>query len=667
MRAHSLTLWLFSSLLCVVRFASATPIPIPYDPSPLTMYGQLLDATLDDPTNILSGGTMLVNNQRIIVPKNTVVGLPSINVPWAELFHEVNGTWIPDLPNWGAGGTGVLGWEVSVVGNRVNGQYIAGIIYLFQELLQLTSGFVTSINYTDGTFFIGGSGANPDTGAIKAYLSDPDGVFGLPHGEFPLWTTDTENPSVSAETGFPMCLPRVDPAVDDDPLCPRKNRPLDGLGQPLREFTFPPPSNDSSQPDPWLFAPIVVGDYIDVASGVWVPDETAPGGRTLVLYTLRNNIGFYTTPGTYPVYLTIVTSQWGINGNPAGEIAQTRVEGYTTDETTQVEVFAVDVDPCTGVQKQRMIGAVAPRLVDRRGQWRFRPDTVVNTATLQFGAKMSSIPSGGPVTTPNGIQAGVFISPVQDEGFLFPELILFGQNALVYEFNIMPFLAQGSGPYFGAVPGRAGPANTPIIGQLSPWPGVNPPPKATCGAPQGPVPVANAGTDFSVRPGTIVMLAGSLDSPNIDEANVTFSWTQTSGPSVVLSNTLIKNPSFAAPAVTIPTQLTFELEVSDADGSSKDTVTITDSTTAVDKISVLSVSVDKVKGDTTMTVTAMSSVTDGSSVLSFEAIGTKPDIPFTTMTFIGGGKFTWTGTVVKDPTQINLRSQWGATASFVVQ
>lgn len=71
---------------------------------------------------------------------------------------------------------------------------------------------------------------------MKAYLSDPEGVFGLPHGDHPLWTTDTENPSVSADTGYPMCIPRVDPETGDDPLCPKKNRPLDGQGQPLREL-----------------------------------------------------------------------------------------------------------------------------------------------------------------------------------------------------------------------------------------------------------------------------------------------------------------------------------------------------------------------------------------------------------------------------------------------
>lgn len=217
--------------------------------------------------------------------------------------------------------------------------------------------------------------------------------------------------------------------------------------------TFPPVSNDTNQPDPRLFAPFVVGDYV-TASGVWVPDATAPFGSILVIYTLKNNIGFYTTPGTYPAYLTIEALQWGIDGNPAGEIAETRVEGYTTDQTAQIEIFAIDVNPCTGVQTPRTMGVVAPRTAGRKGQWRFRPDAAQGPVTLQVGARMSTIPASGALKTPNGVDAGVFIAPVMDEGFLFPELNLFGQNQIVYEFNLLQFLAQGSGPYFGAVPGR---------------------------------------------------------------------------------------------------------------------------------------------------------------------------------------------------------------------
>lgn len=67
-------------------------------------------------------------------------------------------------------------------------------------------------------------------------LSFAVGRYGKINGQWPLWTADTDNPSIIASTGYPLCLPRVDPAVGDDPLCPKKNRPLDSRGKPLTEL-----------------------------------------------------------------------------------------------------------------------------------------------------------------------------------------------------------------------------------------------------------------------------------------------------------------------------------------------------------------------------------------------------------------------------------------------
>ncbi len=68
---------------------------------------------------------------------------------------------------------------------------------------------------------------------LRADLLFEVGRFGLVHGDWPLWTADTDNPSIAASTGFPVCLPRVDPAVELDVLCPDYNRPVDTSGKPL--------------------------------------------------------------------------------------------------------------------------------------------------------------------------------------------------------------------------------------------------------------------------------------------------------------------------------------------------------------------------------------------------------------------------------------------------
>lgn len=56
---------------------------------------------------------------------------------------------------------------------------------------------------------------------------------------------------------------------------------------------------------------------------------------------------------------------------------------------------------------------------------------------------------------------------------VFPELLVFGNPQLFLEFNLLPFLAQGSGPWLGGIPGIPPTSTGPIVGQLDPWPGIS--------------------------------------------------------------------------------------------------------------------------------------------------------------------------------------------------
>lgn len=87
-------------------------------------------------------------------------------------------------------------------------------------------------------------------------------------------------------------------------------------------------------------------------------------------------------------------------------------------------------------------------------------------------------------------------------------------------------------------------------------------------------PVANASTDQKVNENTTVTLNGS--GTDSDGSISSYSWKQTSGTSVVMTDADKAIASFIAPEVTVTEVLVFELTVTDNDGvTAKDTVRIT--------------------------------------------------------------------------------------------
>ena len=79
------------------------------------------------------------------------------------------------------------------------------------------------------------------------------------------------------------------------------------------------------------------------------------------------------------------------------------------------------------------------------------------------------------------------------------------------------------------------------------------------------IPVANAGIDQSVNEDSIVSLDGS-QSKDVDGDTITYSWIQTSGDPVTLTDSKISNPKFTTPKN--PGQLTFMLTTSDGTATS---------------------------------------------------------------------------------------------------
>lgn len=631
--------------------------------SPFDMVGFIQKATLDNPADFLSGGSMTINGHVVTVPKNTILQMPAAALTWQEVWA------MAPLPYGLAanGGNGLSGlattdspaplatYEVHVQGNRIidatGDHYIAGLIFISQQSLNVGQGFINYIDYGKGEMRIGGILGDSTTGA-RVRINDPYQKFskGDPNAD-KRFTIDEDNPTVRTQTGYPLCLPRQDPAIGDDQYCPARNRPqtvppaFDSVvgGNP---FWFEPGGNNGQLitkydgttynalalgglADSLLPAPFEVGDYVEYA-GTLVADPAgasgpqagpyplsapsggvggvpnAPSGTYISAFQMIANLGFYTHPGSSPVYVAIDVMLMGTGGlntatAPQEATLRTRVEGFSTDPFgaaftgaivggggkkvaggagTAINIYAMDVD-CTGTYTDRAwitgvasdVGVVFGGAV--AGRWRFRPSSGIFLppprnlrATMSdprgvAGARFvtANLPPKPGSTVPQGLETGQYNAPIFT--YIFPENLVIGGPPIGANFNDFPFLANGSGNYTG-MSGQAG-----VIGQLSPWPLI-PAPTVSCAAGTGgtgtlfnPPQVVASASSASVNSGALVTLSATATDLNLPAQNpVTLSWTGPSG--VALSSTSGSPVTFIAPPVTIQTTLNFTVTATNA-------------------------------------------------------------------------------------------------------
>jgi hypothetical protein len=586
-----------AALTLALASARALALPAPQPVSQFDLIGFLQSATLEG-SDALAGGALTVNGHVVTVPRNTILQMPATALTWAELFllapspygPTQTGMALADVP------TPVTTYEVHVTGNRVGDRYVAGLIWISQHSLSVGQGYVNFIDYATGELRVGGVIGDGTTGS-RVRINDPIGRFGRASSPDLRFTIDEDNPTVRSETGYPMCVPRTNPASGDDPQCPRANRPPDA-GSPsgfAMVYVMPPPGQ-SAGPDPTKQAPLELGDYVSY-SGTLVKDGDQPSAGPLTpadttyvsAWALTANVGIFTAPGSDPAYVAVDVTILGAGGvTIAGAVeatTRTRFEGFTTDPTRVIDLYGIDVDPCTGKQTDRRWGSVdvdqGPPNGAVRGRWRFRPPTNV----LSMPASGSFLPPTREVrarirnadspTAANGLVAGQYHAPISE--FLFPENAAVGAPIVPNNLESFPFLAKGSGPWAGGGPN---PIPTGIVGQLSPWPGQPAPPPASCVPATLSAPVAQAGTDQTVTSSALATLDGSA-STDLNGLPLTFTWTQTAGPTVALTGGSTARPTFTAPTILAgapAVTLVFSLMVTDSAGYSAlnaSTVTIT--------------------------------------------------------------------------------------------
>jgi len=327
------------------------------------------------------GGSVTINNTKITVPCNVIVQMPANTMTWADMVNA------PGAPSLTLTGGGYPSFEMHVVGNIVDGKHVAGLMFASQQSVNTGSGIIRNIDYATGRLHVEtGDAANP----VVIEINDPNGRFGRKQSPDPRFSVDDQNPTIHAGTGYPMCVPRTDPASSDDPLCPQANRPKPvGAGRHCRNFTDAgvvplPASGDLTQPpagqaycsmfvmpsvasraaadpDPRQQAPFEIGDHITWAGTLM---KGAAGSADLIsAHTVEANLGIYTQPNTQPSYLAI--GEFGVgsadpNATAVSGVAQETqdrifLEAETTDVKTPVDIYLQDVDAATGALHNRWV------------------------------------------------------------------------------------------------------------------------------------------------------------------------------------------------------------------------------------------------------------------------------------------------------------------------
>ena len=503
----TVTLWMIGVLVVVgmlpPRAAFSQTV------TPFQIVGHIQRLTLDSPADPLSGAKLTVNGVEVVLPKNLVIQLPAAYFTAQQLFDKAQGV----SKKYGESGLALsdkfpplAAFEVAVSGNIVNGVYLAGLVAISQQSLNIGAGFIHHIDTATGMMCVGGSPtavtcAWSDTrirlNDPALYSSDPfagDGRYGKPNTEppsvgmddpnsrypDPRFTVDQGNPTVHALTGYPMCVPR---AVNDA-QCPSQNRPA--------ELTFVMDSVDLVPPiklgnnaikacpscDANKQAPVRVGDYITF-SGTRARDPQV--GDFLSVHTLVANVGIYTKPGGR-AYVSLEESLLGTRGPivDCGAAAECqdrlKVEGFTTDPSRRVSVYAVDVAQ-GGTPKVRLLhSTVKDQAVF--GRFRYTPPLTA-AALFDFNENLKGAPrelmvriddpdplpdgSGVPSVpkAAHGLTTGVYVAPVGE--YIFPEPTgVQGGPQPALNFQCLAFLANG-----WALPD----SGLPNIPRLTPWPG----------------------------------------------------------------------------------------------------------------------------------------------------------------------------------------------------
>ena len=349
----------------------------------------------------------------------------------------------------------------------MNGQYIAGVVRLAQQGLNAGAGFIRDIDYRKGELLIGADAGGVPVARVR--INDPGGAYGLRNAVKvggaafdERFAVDPDNASIAASTGFPMCIPRVEPPANDTE-CPLSNRRPDPDPDLARRFTCGKVSAEATAPShapcqPGRPAPLQIGDYISYA-GMLTEDSPGSGTFFHAAHAIHALAGIYTSPGANPAYVSIEEARVGTLGDPwpgidQEETSRFRIVGFSTDPSRRVDVFVIDRNG-----RERSLTTLQPSVDAQIGRIRVTLPSKSNflPVTRDVRIRVEGVPS----FSGTGIVQGQYTAPVAE--YITPENTRFGRprSPVGAPFENFCFLFKG-GEALSTL-GRNGPAIGPLI------------------------------------------------------------------------------------------------------------------------------------------------------------------------------------------------------------
>ena len=323
-------------LAALALFATATPAASAGVATAAPISGEIQHLSLTTPGDYWSGGTIVVGNQSIIIPRNLLADLPANRLTLWQLVDQapaackaLGQTGLAKSDTCNTSGKGGFAF---VAANRTrNGNVIAGDLFL-EKGRESVSGVVTYINYNDGYLRINGTPVIPATSTVDpgtgllARMNDPSSRHTIQQGLGCLtgsencspdarFGNDADNYTNTAVTGYPMCIPSrvlrnwkglpaqgtgvdVSPLVAGGPV--RSNTGIPGNGDDLCPQINRPTNPNQPVGDSRRMAPIKVGDHIKLEGHY----EVVNGVRFLSFHTSTTSVAIATSPSlTQPDYL----------------------------------------------------------------------------------------------------------------------------------------------------------------------------------------------------------------------------------------------------------------------------------------------------------------------------------------------------------------------------